>query len=266
MITVVRISKGKSNFFTVEFSNGEQLRVSEDMLVRHRLLKGMELSEEDFKKLQKNMGYDLGVQLAMNYISYQLRSEKEVRSFLKEKEIPAEDRNRIISRLKDLGVVDDRIYGESYVRTQMRTSDKGPTVVKQQLRQKGLTEELIEQVITLYSFDQQLEVASHVAEKSLRRIHGKSYKETIQKVRTALMQKGFSGDVISLVMEDLPFDKQEDDEYEALVKEGERLWRRHQRKAPRERDNKIKQSLFQKGFQLEEIQRFLEEKGLEDEE
>ncbi|KAF1303851.1 MULTISPECIES: recombination regulator RecX [Enterococcus] len=264
MITIVRISKGKGNFYKVEFSNGEALRVSEDLLVRYRLLKGMELSEEEFQKVKKSTGYDLGLQLAMNYISYQLRSEKEVRSYLKEKEIEAHDRDTILQRLKELKVVDDRVYGESYVRTQMRTSDKGPTVVKQQLRLKGLSEDLIEEVLHLYTFDQQLEVAKHVAEKSLRRIHGKSHKETIQKIRTALMQKGFSGDSISLTMEDLALEKESDEEYDALVKEGERLWRRHQRKAQRERENKVKQGLFQKGFQLDEIQRFLEEKGLED--
>lgn len=53
MITIVRISKGKGNFYKVEFSNGEALRVSEDLLVRYRLLKGMELSEEEFQKVKR---------------------------------------------------------------------------------------------------------------------------------------------------------------------------------------------------------------------
>ncbi len=62
----------------------------------------------------------------MNYLSYQLRSEKEIRTYLKEKEILQEDRNKIVARLKELDLVDDLVYGESYVRTNIRLSDKGP--------------------------------------------------------------------------------------------------------------------------------------------
>lgn len=264
MITVVRTTKGKNSFYKVEFSNGEAVRVSEDLLVKYRLFKGAELSAEDYRELQENIHYDSGLQQAMNYISYQLRSEKDVRIYLKDKEIPLEDRHKIIARLKELQLIDDKVYGESYVRTQMRTSDKGPTVIKQQLRQKGLTDDLIEEVIHLYTPEAQFDVAYHVAEKSLRKIHRKSFKETLQKVRTTLMTKGFSSDTIQIVMAELPAEKDEEDEFEALAKEGERLWRRHQSKAKNVRNQKIKQGLYQKGFQMDDIQRFLDER-VEDE-
>ena len=47
----------------------------------------------------------------MNYLSYQLRSERN-RTYLKEKEILQEDRNKIVARLKELDLVDDLVYGE----------------------------------------------------------------------------------------------------------------------------------------------------------
>ena len=73
----------------------------------------------------------------MNYISYQLRSEKEVRTYLKDKEINLEDRHLVVQRLKELNLLDDRTYGESYLRTQIRLGDKGPSVISHQLKQKG---------------------------------------------------------------------------------------------------------------------------------
>lgn len=39
MLTVTRISKGKGPFYRVDLSEGEALQVSEDVLVRYRLLK-----------------------------------------------------------------------------------------------------------------------------------------------------------------------------------------------------------------------------------
>lgn len=136
MNTIIRINKGKGPFYEVATSEGETLRVSEDLLVRFRLLKGKELSEEELKEIKKSAGVDLGLQQAMNYISYQLRSEMEVRTYLKDKEIEKQDRDLVVERLKELNLIDDKNYGESYIRTQVRMSDKGPVVISQQLRKK----------------------------------------------------------------------------------------------------------------------------------
>ena len=70
-------------------------------------------------------------------MSYQLRSEKEIRTYLKDKEINLEDRNKIVERLKELDLINDLVYGESFVRTNVRLSDKGPKKLAQQLQQKG---------------------------------------------------------------------------------------------------------------------------------
>lgn len=260
MITVVRIAKGKGPFYNIQLSEGEDLRVSEDILVRYRLLKGQEISEQTLDEIRKSGGYDYGLQMAMNYLSYQLRTEKEVRTYLKEKEIERDDRDKIVIKLKELTLINDLVYGESYVRTQVRISDKGPQTISQQLKLKGLKPEEIEQALTFYPKDSQIEVAQHTAEKSLKKIHGKSQRETMQKVRQTLMQKGFSPDVITSVMERIPFEKEEEEEYAILVQQADKLWRRHERLDASKRNMKIKQSLYQKGYSFDDIQRYLDEK------
>ncbi|MFU1850437.1 recombination regulator RecX, partial [Enterococcus faecium] len=91
--------------------------VSEDILVRQRLLKGQELSDTLIEEIKKASSYDVGLQMAMNYLSYQLRSKKEIFTYLKEKEIVPEDRVKIVQRLEELRLLDDAIFSESYVRT-----------------------------------------------------------------------------------------------------------------------------------------------------
>lgn len=53
MLTVTRISKGKGPFYRVDLSEGEALQVSEDVLVRYRLLKGRELDEKLSKRSRR---------------------------------------------------------------------------------------------------------------------------------------------------------------------------------------------------------------------
>ncbi|MGO3608953.1 MAG: RecX family transcriptional regulator, partial [Enterococcus sp.] len=163
MLTVVKISQGRGPFYKVEFSNGEKLRLSEDTVVRHRLLKGQELEEKTLNEIKQEGKEDLGFQMALNYLSYQLRTEKEIRTYLKDNEIESEDRHKIVARLKELNLVDDLVYSESYIRTQMRLGDKGPRILQQKLKQKGVKEPEIEQALYLYESNDQFQVALHTA-------------------------------------------------------------------------------------------------------
>ena len=266
MLTVVKISQGRGPYYKVEFSNGEKLRLSEDTVVRHRLLKGQELDEKMLDEIKQEGKEDLGFQLALNYLSYQLRSKKEIFTYLKEKEIVPEDRVKIVQRLEELRLLDDAIFSESYVRTAMRTSDKGPRNVAQQLKQKGISEEDIQHGLTFYTLDEQLNVATATAEKAMKRYRTKSFKDALQKTRLHLMQKGFTNEIIDLALESLAFEKDEEQEQQALNKEGERLWRANQRFDFSKKVQKVKQSLFQKGFDYDLIQQFISEKEVEHDE
>ncbi|MFK4565920.1 recombination regulator RecX [Enterococcus sp. UD-01] len=266
METITKITKDKGQFYLVWLSSGEKLRVSEDTLVHQRLLKGQELSTEMIEKIKQAGSYDVGLQLALNYLSYQLRTKKEIFTYLKEKEILPEDRKKIVARLEEMTLLDDKTYSESYVRTLIRTSDKGPKTIEQQLKQKGVSEEDIQYGLTFYKLDDQLEVAKATAAKAMKRYRTKSFKEALQKVQLHLMQKGFNREVIDLVFEELSFEKDEEQELEVIKKEGDKLWERHRRLEPAKRFMKVKQSLYQKRFDLDLIQQYLSEKELEDEE
>ncbi|MGO3611226.1 MAG: recombination regulator RecX [Enterococcus sp.] len=265
MLTVVKISQGRGPFYKVEFSNGETLRVSEDTVVRHRLLKGQELDEKLLAEIKREGKEDMGYQMALNYLSYQLRTEKEIRTYLKDNEIENDDRNKIVTRLKEVKLVDDLVYGESYIRTQMRLGDKGPRVLQQKLKQKGLKENDIQQALYLYETDEQFQVALHTAKKSLKKFHHHSQREVRQKVQQLLMTKGFNSDMSKNVLAELDFSEVEEQENDALEVQGEKLWRKNQRFEPAKRRQKVKQSLYQKGFQLDQIDAFIRGKEEADE-
>lgn len=265
MLTVVKISQGRGPFYKVEFSNGETLRLSEDTVVRHRLLKGQELDEKLLAEIKQEGKEDMGYQMALNYLSYQLRTEKEIRTYLKDNEIESDDRNKIVIRLKEVKLVDDLVYGESYIRTQMRLGDKGPRVLQQKLKQKGLKENDIQQALYLYEVDEQFQVAFHTAKKSLKKFHHHSQREVRQKVQQLLMTKGFSSDTSKNVLAELDFSEVEEQETDALEVQGEKLWRKNQRFEPAKRRQKVKQSLYQKGFQLDQIDAFIRGKEEADE-
>ncbi|MGO3604095.1 MAG: recombination regulator RecX [Enterococcus malodoratus] len=265
MLTVVKISQGRGPYYQVEFSNGDKLRLSEDTVVRHRLLKGQELDEKTLDEVKQESKEDLGFQLALNYLSYQLRTEKEIRTYLKDKEIEGSDRQKIVARLKEMNLVNDLVYGESYVRTQMRLGDKGPRVLQQKLKQKGLKDEDIQQALYLYESEEQFQVALHTAQKALRKFHHSSQREVQQKIQQLLMTKGFNSDTSKNVLAEIDFSDIQEQESDALTLQGDKLWRKNQRFEPAKRKQKVKQSLYQKGFQFDQIDAFIRGKEAEDE-
>lgn len=263
---IIQKITSKRGYFELSFDKGAALLVSEDILVRYRLLKGTEIKEAQYTEIERAAKIDQGFQLAVNYISYQLRSEKEVRDYLRQKEIPSSEFPKIIEQLKTLSLVDDQVFAESFVRTQMRLSDKGPRTISQKLREKGIAPEIIDQALELFQVEDQLALAKKVGEKAVRRNSSKSFREQKQKVQQHLLSKGFSSDVIREAMATLLVESDPDEEWQSIQIQGEQLWRRHQRLDPSKRRQKMKQSLFQKGFSFDLIERFLQEKDEEDDE
>ena len=264
MEIIQSIRKLKNNNYTLTTESGRRISVSEDTLVRHRLLKGAEITDEALTEIEKEAELEIGYQIALAYLSYQLRSEKEIKDQLRKKEISQEGINYVIDKLKELSLLDDLVFAESYVRTVMKTQDKGPGQIKQSLIKKGIPGDIIEKALELFTFDTQETAANQLAEKALRRYRSNSHKEQVQKVRQHLFTKGYDGDVIDVVMSNLEVEKDEDEEWTLLVTQGDKLWRRHERLDRSKRNQKIKQSLFQKGFDFDEINRYIEEKEMED--
>lgn len=262
---VVKITK-KGQSYQVLLSNKEKIAVSEEILVRHRLLKDTEVTEELLATIRQESAWDLGYQLSLRYLSYQLRSEKEIKDYLIKQEIEPQFIPKIIQKLKELKLLDDQMYANSYVRTMIKTGDKGPNVISQQLKKRGIDEFKIMEALTLFTPEAELSIATKRAEKMIRQYHQKNHKEIQRKIYENLLKKGFHKEVIEVVMAELPLEKDSEHEWEILQKQADKLWERNRRFPLAKRKQKTFQSLFQKGYEYEMIQRYIQEKEMTDEE
>lgn len=265
MEQIEKVTKRKRSGYTLVLTSGRKLFVSEDVFVRYRLLKGKELEETLIKEIEETSALDQGYQLALNYLSYQLRSEKEIRKYLQEKEIPSFMIGPVIEKLREIRLVDDKVYAESYVRTMIRTSDKGPAVVMQQLRKKGIEEQTSAEALLLYTNESQQENATVLAKKLEKRYRQKSHQEKLNKMKQGLMLKGFKQEIIQAALASVSVEKDSQQETELLEQLGDKLWERNVRLEFPKRKQKVIRSLFQKGFDYELIQQFIEKKELEHE-
>lgn len=262
VITKIQAQKAKNRFNV--FVNGKySFAIDDNILVTEGLFKGKELTDTEIEELREKGEASKAYQAALNYLSYKMRSEKEIRDYLKQKDYPIIE--PVIEKLKNHRLINDEEYGKSFVRTSFQLRNEGPKKIERKLVQKGLTHEEILTGLDEYSLEQQKENAVKAAEKTLKRQSNKSNREIQQKVREQLMLNGFETDIINEVLNEMDLEKDEDEEYTALVKQGEKAWKRYSRKhKDRELVNKTKSYLYSKGYPRELIDRFINEKeGIE---
>ncbi|NLR10275.1 MULTISPECIES: recombination regulator RecX [Lactobacillaceae] len=259
-ITMIEAQK-RSGRFNIYVDGHYAFPVSESVLVDFRLYKGMEIDKALEEQLTAADDVAKAYNRALDYLSHQLRTEKEVADKLVTLEIPEETIALTLKKLREFSLVDDAHYAASYVRTMMHTGDKGPRVIRQHLRQKGVGEQVIDDALTLYTPTEQLAVGTAVAEKLAKRYQHQSTRNREQKMRQGLVTRGFGGDEIKTMLAAVDLTPDADEQQALLAKQGEKFLRRYHALSQSEQHYKTKQALYRKGFKLDDISQWLADLG-----
>ena len=247
------------NIFTEKAGKEEYaFSVDESVLVKYQLRKGMELDTLLLNEVQYSDEIRKGYHSAVQYLARMKRTEKEVRAHLHKKFEEDVVVTEIIRKLYEMKFLDDEDYAFSYVRTQKNTSDKGPSLIRRELREKGLGDELIGRALDELPFDVMLANAEKIAAKALSSNKKNSYKIAKQKVEQTLARKGYPSAIIKEVKLSLD-ETDEEDDLAALRVHGEKAQRKFSAYTGYEFKQKMKQFLYRKGFSIELIDRYFDE-------
>ncbi|PLT31872.1 recombination regulator RecX [Peribacillus deserti] len=263
-ITAQKKRADRFNIF-IDKGKGEEyaFSVDEDVLIKFDLKKGKEINEFDFIEIGFQEDIQKGLNQALHYLSHRMRTETEIRTLLKKKEYGDHVIQEVIHKLYGYNYLDDSQFAIAYVRTQMNSSVKGKGIIYKELKEKGISEQNIQTGLKEYSYEMELENALKLAEKTVKQAKSSSARESRQKTELALMRKGFSSDIIQEAIRGISFEKDVDDEWDAILVQGMKAHRRYQKFTGFEYRQKMKQALYRKGFASELIDRFLDE-GIED--
>lgn len=264
---ISRITTQKKNVhrYNIFVKKGEEdtylFSVDEDILIRHHIRKGLELTEANIAEIKEADNVQYGYIRAIQYLSYRMRSIQEVATQLQKLEIESMHIPAIIEKLQKEKYVDDQAFAEMFVRHRIQTSTKGPQMVFQELRAKGVIAAIAEEAVGAYTFDIQAERAQKVAAKRMRRKGKESFQKKSQQTEATLYRNGFASDVIKHVMEEFTDEINPDEEWTSLTHQGEKLYRRHAQKWEGfELEQKVKEGLYRQGFSFDRISHFIEEK------
>jgi regulatory protein len=96
----------------------------------------------------KTKSADEALQSLMRLCARAERSSGDALRLMRRWGVPDSDARRVLDRLERERFIDDRRYTELYVREKMRLSGWGAYKIKMSLRAKGLSREVIEEVVS----------------------------------------------------------------------------------------------------------------------
>lgn len=258
-ITTQQKNKERYNIF-IDDGTGEKygFSVDEGVLVKFQLRKGMEIDEFLLTEIQYEDRVRKAYNTAVKYLSRIMRTEQEIRVYLKEKEFEEPVIQEVILKLYEYQFLNDQEYAISYVRTQKNTNDKGPVMIKRELLEKGVKETFIDEALKEFPYHDQMDKAEMICQKELTKNKKDSALVLKQKLEQKLIRKGYPLDMISEVISQLQL-KSEDQLLQALHYQGEKLKRKYANETGFQYKQKIKAALYRKGFSLDLIEEYLRE-------
>jgi regulatory protein len=151
---------------------------------------------------------DAAKQVLLRRLSHAPRTRKELAKDLKDKDISDEVANVALDRFEEVGLINDQALASNYVSSQHERKGLGKNALRQQLRAKGISDDMALEAISQISDDQEFQAAFALACKKIRSLQRDDAKTQLRKIVGVLARKGYSSNlafrVAKEVITDLP--------------------------------------------------------------
>lgn len=246
---IVNIKKEK-NKYKIKLEDKSIIETYDEVLIKNNILYKKEITEELKELIKKENNYYEIYYEVIKYINKKIRSEKEIKEHINKFEINTKEKEKIIKELKKSNLINDTIYAKAYIHDKMYLSKDGSNKIKQELLKQGIDENIIDEELKT---DNELEKLEKLITKKLNA--NKKYSEKIikQKITNEFIRLGYKKEDIEEVLE-----KEKVEDNNIIEKEYNKLYNKYKDKYENEKlKYTIKQKLYQKGFDIEDINRII---------
>ncbi len=171
-------------------------------MLKSGIANGDQLSEEQIEAIIALEDMQRAKHKAYKLLAVRARSEKELRGRLTRDQIPENILETVISDLKKLEMLNDREFALMFARSRMITRPEGAFLLRRELVEKGIEEELIETAIEhVFAEKSEFDWALELAAKRKRQVSSPDDVKTQKKVSDFLQRRGFRWDIVREIMD-----------------------------------------------------------------
>jgi regulatory protein len=192
IITALKAQKGNNQRINVHLDGEFAFGISR--IVAAWLEVGQELTPEKIKELKGNEAIESAYQRALNFLSYRPRSQAEVIRNLRKHNTPEDQIEIVLERLLTNKLVDDENFAQLWVENRSDFRPRGAYKLRMELRQKGISESIIDEAIDGIEEDK---LAYQAARKRAERFKDLAWVDFRKKLSGFLSRRGFRYEIIS---------------------------------------------------------------------
>jgi regulatory protein len=119
------------------------------------------------------------------------RSRSELRADLLRRGIPEEAADRVLNRFAEVGLIDDEAYALAWVESRQRTRGTARSVLRQELRGKGIDEEFAAAALESIDDEKERDRAVRLAEAKARSMTRLEPEVRTRRLMSMLMRRGY---------------------------------------------------------------------------
>lgn len=207
VITALEVRGGQGERVAVSVGNAYTFEIAADLVRRHGLAEGDEISVETQRRLLIADEIDEAKETALNYLSYKPRTTGEVKRRLRRDEFREEVIDEVVYQLEEQDYLDDRTYARLFAEERFSSKGYGPYRVQQDLRKRGVSEPIIDQVIDeIFDADEMREEALRRAEKRWSRLSNEEdFRKRRKKLYDFLARRGFPFEIVREVVDEVAY-------------------------------------------------------------
>jgi regulatory protein len=165
------------------------------------LQSGQKISDAKIAELRNADGLEAAYQHALRFLNYRARTGKEISQKLIEKGYSEDQVAIVLQRLESAGLVEDARFAEMWVENRNEFHPRSRRLIKMELKQKGIHEDVIESA--LGNSEEDIELATRAAKQQLRKYEQLAWPDFRQKLGAFLMRRGFSYGTIAPVVQSM---------------------------------------------------------------
>lgn len=202
-ITAIEPQKRKKERFNIYIDGEFAFGLDAENLAKEKLQAGQKISNDTINQLIVLNEFVKVYDKVLRFLSYRPRSKKEIENYLKKQQVGSKVGELVFDKLEKYNYLDDYQFAKWWIANRLRFRPKGTNILKSELIKKGISRQIIEQVLEKVSPNLQGEVALAVARKQITKYRNLKQTEIIKKLASFLARRGFNWETINNVISQL---------------------------------------------------------------
>ena len=186
---------GKSKY-RLYLNNGEVIDTYDEVILKNDLLLKKELDNYLYQKIITESNIQEHYNACIKYIGVRIRSVKEIRDYLKRKNVIEEDIDYIVDKLINEKYLDDNYFCECFIKDKLKFSTMGEYKIIYELKKYNISEEIIMNNKYLISNDILTEKIDKIIKKQINSNHKLDKQKLRNKLYNHLLASGYTSSLI----------------------------------------------------------------------